>query len=822
MTAFVDFFHRDEYSLKCAHGNSNKILPLLKERNQTHLVVANYGEISNWVQQLFACKDKGIVPILGMETFVNDWGVVSNTPEDIVFKNLSSGKEMSYLDMSETERDMTTLDWPVGVFALTVEGYHNIISIHNDAQLYGVGGVGKRPRTSSSFLKTHGKGVIAILRVPYSDVGSCVFNGLEDEALERLEFYQNTFDDVYLGIPIVECDDYRQINETVVRFCQKHHVKAIPIINSHYINEDDHDAWLVLRELGKLRGGTFYEIESFPDMSYWTREKVDDVFDKHIRSDVFNQEVYESFQTELDNLLSRFTLLDIDYSVKLPKFENGPEKLREAAEKGFVAHGYDKMGKVYWERLDYEVNNIIDAGFADYFLVLEELFSWYKKNISPITAYGRGSAAGSLVLNCIGCTNVDPIKYKLLFERFLDAERFAQIVKAGGQVSGDSCPDVDSDFRTDKKDIVKKHFVDLYGEKCTASIGNIGFMKTKSTLKDLARLYNVPPEEINAVTKKIDSRWADDEKNEVTLDKLRNKYPELKALLHKYPQMGVTFEKLFGTITNWGVHAAGILITDFDLTDQLPLRRDDEGRFVTCWTEGLHSRELGMMGFIKFDMLNIEQLDIIEDTLKLIEKTTGKHIGLDDIPLDDYKALSQMNKHDGICIFQFDTQLAAKVTDHMKGIKQFEDLASLSTLLRPAALENGFDVEFGERRDGKSDYFVPDCLKPYLADTYGLPIYQEHIMQIAMELAGMDKVAAYKFMRQVYKGKIKSQEEKDEWRKKFVEGCQPKVIHDAIEVTFENNEKKIYNPGEIVETVNGKKVTIEEALEKGLEIQPAD
>ena len=146
MKPFVDLLHRDEYSLKCALGNTKKILPILKERDQTHYAVSNYNAISNWVQQLFTCKDNGIVPLLGMEVYVNDYRLVSNTPEDMMFKNLNTGKDISISDMDETERDLTTIDYALTIYAQTIEGYHNIISIHNDAQL---NGMWKRPRTSN-------------------------------------------------------------------------------------------------------------------------------------------------------------------------------------------------------------------------------------------------------------------------------------------------------------------------------------------------------------------------------------------------------------------------------------------------------------------------------------------------------------------------------------------------------------------------------------------------------------------------------------------------------------------------------------------------
>ena len=344
------------------------------------------------------------------------------------------------------------------------------------------------------------------------------------------------------------------------------------------------------------------------------------------------------------------------------------------------------------------------------------------------------------------------------------------------------CPDVDSDLATNKRDLVKQHLVDRYGKECTASIGTIGTMGVKSTLRDLARLYEVPAEDINEITAHEMKSY--EENDDDTIEDIRAKFPGLNALLNEYPKMATAFEKLRGSITNWGTHAGGVLITDINLFDNLPVRLDKEGKIVTTWQEGISGRELGQMGFIKFDMLAIDQLNVIEHILDLIEKNRGKKINPYDIPLDDHKALDLMNKKDGLCIFQFDTELAGKVVKNMNGIKRFEDLPALSTLMRPAALQNGFDKLFGKLRESGETVYLPDCLKEFLEDTYGLPIYQEHIMQAAIAMAGFDKVTAYKFMKLVYKGKLHTQEEKNEWRKKFVEGCRPLVEEGKVKPDF--------------------------------------
>lgn len=434
MTPFVDLLHRDEFSLKHALGNSKKILPLLKERGQKYFAVANYAEISNWVQQLFTCKENGIIPILGMEAFVNNFRYSQADANKIEVTDLNSGKVSNVIELDETSRDLVTLDYPIDLYAKTVEGYYNIIKIHNDGQL---NGVDKRPRTSDKFLKDHGKGIVCVLQVPFSEIGSLLFNGNESEAKEKLEFYRSIFDDTYIAISMVDDSEYSEINDLAIRFADKNGVKVVPVCNSHYINKDDQEAWEIVLKMSRMRAGAFtYEIDRTPGMFYRTREEVDELYHKHFVSDVFTEQKYEEIQSNLNNLLSEFTLLDLNYDLKLPKFDNGPEKLREKAWAGFKKKGYDKLGQKYSDRLQYELDNIIGAGFADYFLVLEELFTWYREDLHGMTAFGRGSAAGSLVLNCIGCTNVDPIKYNLLFERFLDAERFRKIVESGGKVSG--------------------------------------------------------------------------------------------------------------------------------------------------------------------------------------------------------------------------------------------------------------------------------------------------------------------------------------------------------------------------------------------------
>lgn len=779
---FCDLEHRDEFSVKCALGNTMKIMPLLKERNQTHYAVANLANASGWVQQLFKCKDNDITPLLGMVLYVCNYDI---SAEDDRVIDLLTLKSMLLKDMGPDMRDLVTMDFPLTVYARTVEGYYNVIQMHNDAQLKGVSrGLSKRPTTTDGFIQDHGKGVVALMPA-YSEVAGHIYNNREDLALKKLDFYKSVFDDVYLEVVISE--NMADFNDSIVAFAEKHSFKYVPVCESRYIREEDKEAYGIMQGLSKLRNGVSFE--AMPGTHYKSMPEVEDTFNKHhLRDDKqpFNTETWNKSLVFLNELLSSFTLLDLDYDLKLPKFKDGAELLRKKAIEGFMRNKYHLKGQEYSDRLEYELDNIVGAGFENYFLVLAEMFDWYKNDVHGITCFGRGSAAGSLTLNCIGCTDVDPIKENLLFERFLDAERFKAIVQSGGKVSGNDCPDVDSDWSTTKRDAVKAHLSDKYGKNMTSSIGTIGTMKTKSVLKDLARLYEIPNEVINAVTAGEMREYVDDDTK--SIEELRQEYPGLDKLLQAYPKMAEVFETLRGSVANYGVHAAGVLIGNLDLTKHIPLRLDEEtGGYVTCWQEGLQSRELGMMGYIKFDLLAIDQLNIFEATLEMIRQRHGINIDVKKLNLEEKAVLKQMEKQDTSCVFQFDTDLAPKVIKNMGGIKSFDDICSLTTLVRPASLINGFDRKFGTLRDGNSAVYVPECLEKHLGATMGLPIFQEHIYQAATEMAGMSKNDSYQLMKKIYKNKLHDPADVQKWHDKFISGCRSKV--EAGEVDAEYPEK---------------------------------
>ena len=816
MTAFVDFGRKTQYSLKNAMGDTKSVMPVLKNNNQKYFAVSDYGECSGWVQQYFTCIKNNIIPILGMETFVNNYRFTVDDKGNNFIHKMSYDEEWNknMKDVSDDEIDWSQIDFPIDIFARTLDGYTNIIKIHNDSQL---NGIDKRPRTTDLFLKNNSKGIVALMPTPYSEISSHIYNGNLKLALKKYKFYKSIFDAVYVEIPILEDADYKEINAITINFCLKHKIPMIPVINAHYNTKEDNEVFPIFQKCGALRGGMYYEVDYAPNMYTKNAEEVWETFKNFHESEIFTEQIMRDLFLNLENLCKTFTILDIDTSPKTPHFENSNQKLKEHAMNGFIKYGFDKMGDIYKERLDYELDNICRAGFADYFLLIEQMFDWHINKMGRIGSCGRGSAGGSLVLRCLGATKIDPIKNNLLFERFLDASRLDEIINKGGKLSGADFPDVDSDFQSNAKEGVKDFFAETYGKNNICSVGTIGYLHVKSTLKELGRVFDIDDKEINVLTTEgLKTFEADDDG--LPLNELKEKFPALNEFLSKYPQIEKVFSKLQGTINCWGVHAGGIIISDKSLLDQLPVRVN-KGKLASCWSEGLNGRELGEMGFLKLDLLAIETLDIIEDAINLInERYPNANIKFDEIPLEEEHALARIENKENKCVFQFETILSLKVCKNMHGIRCFDDLASLSTLMRPAALQNKFDEKFGRRRDNEEEYFIPDCMKPYISKEYGMPIYQEGAYFFAMYMAGMNKVDSYRFMKLLYKGKMK----KDlipYWREKFISGCMKKIKHKEYDIEMENGEIKHFTEYDKVKCKDGQEHNIKEIIENNLEIE---
>ena len=781
MLTFQNIHHHDNYSLRSGLGSINDVIKKAKEFGQKYIGITNYNELSGWVNQYFSCVKNDITPILGVQMMISNYRVVydgnSKNINKILFCGANKQKEMTIDEMTIDEKVAVGVNWHILLYAKNITGYYNLIKIHNDAHL---NGVYEHPRTINYVLSQYSEGIACIIPSVNGEIINDIDNGRERFAIAKYKGYKKLFGEVYLELVIAEDDDYIEINNKVIEFCKKYSIPMVIGINSHYINKEDEDSFKALLSIYK-QGDKKPEINMCPDMSYKNTEQVYEIFQRRFKNDIFTEEIFNQCLSNLNNFCNSIEKFDLDTSIKMPNYKDANKILEEKAWEGLRNRGHFD-NPIYVQRLKYELDNVIRAGFADYFLFLEDICSFCRNNKIAL-GVGRGSGGGSLVLYSLHIFDVDPVKYNLLFERFLDASRLDEIINQGGHVTGGDLPDVDLDSAS--KESVVNYLRNKYGEGSVCLIGTNTNFSGANLLQDLGRVYDIDKDEILFVTKSMSDLDNNDIKN-LSVDELMKKSSSLKILMEKYPQLKMPFNELRGNTVTYGVHASGVLVSNKNLTEMLPVRMSKDG-ISTCWIEGIESRELGQMGFVKMDFLEVKAMTFIEEIIKMINERHGFDRTRDDYLIDGYlndkKAFEVANSGDLIGIWQLDSNVAKGVIRDMNGIRSFVDISTVNALMRPASLKNKFPKKFGDRRNGEESYTIPKCLEKYLSDTYGLPIFQEAAYHVAYNLAGFDNVKSYKFMKLLYKQKMTG-DLIPYWKKLFIEGCKPKVDSGEIDSEY--------------------------------------
>ena len=388
---FVNLHHHDEYSLRSALGNNKEAIKLVKKYNQTHYAVTNYGEVTGWVNQYFTCIDNGVVPILGIEAFVTNYRI-SYTNEknkdiyDVEYFGADKYWKKPKKELSPDEKSEVPIANHLLLYARNMDGYFNIIKCHNDAQL---NGFNKKPRMTDKMLSEHGNGIFCIMPCLTGEISGLLDAGEEERAKKKCDLYMNIFDRFYLELLIMEDEQYIEYNENIIKFAQKYNIPMVVGINSHYLNTEDSGAFEILMAM-KSKAVSSYDnnVDIVKDMSYKSYEEVCDIFERFYKNDVFTQTVFDECVNNVRDFCSAINTLPIDTTPKLPKFKNAHEAIRQKALEGMRQKGLlDKQE--YMDRLEYELDNIIRAGFADYFLFLEDIVVWCREN-NVLVGSGRG------------------------------------------------------------------------------------------------------------------------------------------------------------------------------------------------------------------------------------------------------------------------------------------------------------------------------------------------------------------------------------------------------------------------------------------------
>lgn len=657
------------------------------------------------------------------------------------------------------------------------EGYRNLIKLCSLGYMEGL--YGKYPRIDKELVLQYHKGLIATTCCLGASVPRIILRKGEEEGEKEFRWWLDIFgEDFYVELQRHGIPEQEQVNVVLLRFAEKYNVKVIASNDSHYVDQADANAHDILLCINTG------EKKSTPTNKDFSDD--DSAGPKNRRFAFYNDQFYFKTTEEMTKLfhdlpqaidntneiVDKVQLLDLKRDILLPNFPIPKEfitqdqYLRHITYEG-ARNRYQEMTADIEERINFELGVIENMGFAGYFLIVAD-FIKAGRELGVFIGPGRGSAAGSAVAYCIGITNIDPIKYNLLFERFLNPER-------------KSMPDIDTDFDDEGRQKVIDYVVQKYGRNQVAQIITYGTMAAKMSIKDVARVMDLPLVESNILAKMVP------DKPGIQLDRIFNAPLEgEKSLADKEGLAGEDIENvkklrelikgddlqgevlreacvLEGSVRNTGIHAAGIIIAPQDLYDLIPVSTAKDSDLLVTQFEGSIIESAGV---IKMDFLGLKTLTIIKGALELIRQNHGITIEIDNIPLDDAKTYDLYQKGETNATFQFESPGMQKYLRELKP-DRFDDLIAMNALYRPGPLE--YIPSFIRRKHGLEpvQYDIAE-MEEYLNDTYGITVYQEQVMLLSQKLAGFSKGDADVLRKAMGKKQIAVL---NKMKAQFMEGC---------------------------------------------------
>ncbi|PQB08037.1 DNA polymerase III subunit alpha [Polaribacter filamentus] len=675
-------------------------------------------------------------------------------------------------NVCEDHRNKSVKDngYQIVLLAKNKKGYHNLAKMSSIAFVDGFYYV---PRIDREIIKKYKDDIIVLTGNLYGEVPSKILNLGEVQAEEALLWWKEEFkDDFYIELMRHNQQDENIVNETLLKFSKKHDVKIIATNNTFYLEKKDanaHDILLCVKDgekqatpIGKGRGYRY----GLPNNEYYFKSTEDM---KKLFADL--PEAISNIQEIVDKI----EIYTLAREVLLPAFDI-PEKFQSEEDKvdggkrgenSYLNHltfvgakkRYGEITESIKERLDFELSVIEKTGYPGYFLIVED-FIREARNMDVAVGPGRGSAAGSVVAYCLWITNIDPIQYDLLFERFLNPERV-------------SMPDIDIDFDDEGRGRVMDYVINKYGSNQVAQIITYGTMAAKSSIRDTARVLDLPLFEADRIAKlipniKLQNIFGNDEKSKDKIAGLRSEekvmVEELRSMSFGNDLTSETINKatiLEGSVRNTGIHACGVIITPGDITNYVPVAlAKDSNMYVTQFDNSV----VESAGLLKMDFLGLKTLTLIKDTVKIVKAKHNVDLDPDSFPLDDDKTYELFQKGETVGVFQYESPGMQK---HMRSLKPtvFADLIAMNALYRPGPME--YIPSFIQRKHGTEDieYDLP-AMEEYLAETYGITVYQEQVMLLSQKLANFTKGEADVLRKAMGKKQISVL---DKMKPKFVE-----------------------------------------------------
>ncbi|HEY9900322.1 MAG TPA: DNA polymerase III subunit alpha [Pantanalinema sp.] len=727
---FVHCHVHSEYSLLDGASRIGELVKRAAKYEMPALALTDHGVMYGAIEFYRKAKEAGIKPLIGMEAYIAPGSRFDKTP------NRSGGKNYGHLVLLAKNRT----------------GYKNLVKLNSLGHLEGFY---HKPRIDKDALAAHSEGLIALTACLGGEIPQHIMHGRFEEAEASARWYQQTFgDDFYLEVQNHGLAEQQRVNKALLELSDRTGIKIAGTNDSHYTNPGDqrsHEALLCI-QTGKSLLDPTRKMHYGPDFYLKTAQEMAQVFHDMPQALHHTLEIAQKCNLILDFGRSLLPRYDVPQGHDVDTF------LTKLAWDG-LKERYETLTPDLEERLRFELQIIQQMGFSAYFLIVWDFINFAKTSGIQVGP-GRGSAAGSLVAYCLKITNIDPVKYFLLFERFLNPERV-------------SMPDMDIDFCIERRGEVIEYVAQKYGRDKVAQIVTFGTLGAKAAIKDVGRVLELNFNDTNRLTKMVPEELG------ISLDDASKDGSELFAESQKDPKVAEILElgkKLEGIVRNTSLHAAGVIIARDPLTETVPLQRvgkDDEEGIATQY----EYKYCEMMGLLKMDFLGLRNLTMIAKALVNIKARHGVDYDLNSQDFTDPKVYELLQAGGTVGIFQVESEGMTKLVKRLQPTN-FEDISAILALYRPGPLQSGYVDEYVDRKHGKKpvEYAHPD-LVPILKDTYGTMVFQEQIMQIAQVLAGYSLGQADLLRRAMGK---KKKEEMDKQREIFLQGTQTHGVSDEV------------------------------------------
>ena len=720
----MDFVHlhlHSQYSILDGAIRFEELLQLLEEKNFKACALTDHGNMFGAIEFYTMAVERGIKPILGCEVYVAPTSRFDRIPDLY---------HLLLLVMNE-------------------KGYRNLCHLLSLSYLEGFY---HKPRIDYELLERYGEGLIVLTSCLKGEIPSLILKGDFEGVRKKVAFFKELFGDRFYfelqdnGIP-----EQKKVNEVLIKLSKEFEVKLVATNDCHYLLREDaflHDVLLCIQT-----GKTIDDPKRlrFPTDQFYLRSQEEmKILFKDLPSAWKNTvEIAERCELKLELGIPKLPLYQTPDGKALEDYLH--QLAEEGLRKRLKERGIEKA-EPYWRRLREELEVINRMGFAGYFLIVQDFVNWAKSNGIAVGP-GRGSAAGSLVAYCLGITDIDPLEHGLLFERFLNPERI-------------SLPDIDVDFCYERRDEVIEYLKQKYGPDKVAHIITFGKMQARAVVRDVGRALGLPYREVDLFAKLIPGG------PNITLQEALKLEPRIRELVQgneNYKKLLTIALRLEGMVRHASTHAAGVVISNVPLMDHIPLYRGKDGEITTQYA----MKDVERIGLVKFDLLGLKTLTMMEETLRLVEKCRKIKVNLKEIPLDDPQTYKLLSEGDTTGVFQLESQGMRELLRRIKP-ERFSDLVALLALYRPGPLSSGMVEDYIKRRRGEEEVKYPHpWLKEVLDETYGVLVYQEQVMMAASILADFSLGEA-DLLRKAMSKKVP--EEMDRLRDRFLQGAQMKGI----------------------------------------------